>query len=339
MKAQASGADPLDLREGMAREEHALVRDTIDRRKRATHLWLEDVGRVGPHPYGYSHSGNETNPYFHQIEPGRFADLGGVLGVARLEDGRGVAAADLDGDGDLDLALRNAFFAPLVIFRNEVGAPRPSTIVALSATDCNARGIGATVRAGSQVRRIVCGDSYLSCSPAEAHFGGEVTSLRVRWPCGRETEIDGLPGTGRVTVLEDGTWTHAPFAEPVRSTREAARTLRVGDPFPLPVRSAVVHVWSSKLAACGEDVASYESLAEKLDGFVSINIDAKDARFEEGLKALGLSVAVLDGAPVRDALVAPARPLLPVVYKIDAEGRVAAKHVGRCDVVAWANSP
>ena len=77
------------------------------------------------------------------------------------------------------------------------------TAVALVGTDCNRQGIGATVRIGDQVRPILCGDSYLSCSPAEAHFGLKTAQeIQVRWPCGKTQVIRNVPVRSRVLITE-----------------------------------------------------------------------------------------------------------------------------------------
>ena len=117
---------------------------------------------------------------------------------------RGSAAADYDNDGDVDVAV-NVVGGPLVLLENgtqggrwiEVALDpfRPGTVVTATLPD-------------GQVlsREAVAGSSYLSTEDPRLHFGlGDATSvaeLRVRWPDGRETQVDGVDANRVVVVRE-----------------------------------------------------------------------------------------------------------------------------------------
>ena len=56
---------------------------------------------------GLSWSGNERNVCYLNLGDGRFVDASFVSGLDFADDGRAAATVDWDGDGDLDLWLKN----------------------------------------------------------------------------------------------------------------------------------------------------------------------------------------------------------------------------------------
>ncbi|HJU48394.1 MAG TPA: CRTAC1 family protein, partial [Gaiellaceae bacterium] len=136
--------------------------------------------------------------------PGRFADATRLVGLAHSlrVNGRGLAAADYDNDGDLDLAV-NSIGGPLLLFRNsggtghwlevQTGAFAPGTQVTVVLPD------GRTL-----VRETRAGASYLSSEDPRVHFGlgaaTRVPELRVRYPGGRETVLRDVAADRLLTV-------------------------------------------------------------------------------------------------------------------------------------------
>ncbi len=128
--------------------------------------------------------------------------------------GRGLAAADFDNDGDVDLALINSA-APAQLLVNsgaEGGAPRSWLGVRLVGAPPNGQAIGArvtlTTTAGRQSRWVVAGDSYQSSSEQRLQFGlgaGEKPlELEVRWPNGKRQRWRGLPLNGYARLVQEG---------------------------------------------------------------------------------------------------------------------------------------
>jgi hypothetical protein len=73
-------------------------------------------------------SGQEHNPFFVRAKNGRYYDLAPEIGVAQPQVSRGIATADVDGDGDLDFAVANQW-APSRFYRND--SPNPGAFLEL----------------------------------------------------------------------------------------------------------------------------------------------------------------------------------------------------------------
>lgn len=147
----------------------------------------------------------------------RFSDVAHALGADDLQDSRGVAPADFDRDGDLDLAINHntghdpmAPQGPAVLLRNDVGAAHGWLSVRLEGTASNRDAIGAVVflEAGGrrQMRQRTAGSGYASQRSGWLHFGlgGAETAdrLTVRWPSGKEETFQGLSARSRVHIVE-----------------------------------------------------------------------------------------------------------------------------------------
>jgi len=149
---------------------------------------------------------------------GRFsssADCGGF--TAGIEVSRGLAAGDVDDDGDVDFVLVNGGGAA-ELWRNT--APRRGRWLEVRAVDPRLKrdALGARIVAvGTDGRRrlgvVTSASSYQSSGDARVHFGlGTVAALarlEVRWPDGL-VESFAVPGVDRELRVERGAGGKAP---------------------------------------------------------------------------------------------------------------------------------
>jgi hypothetical protein len=154
----------------------------------------------------------QPNSVYLNVDGERFEEITERAGpgLKRVESSRAVLPVDLDGDGDLDLAVTE-FNATPQLLRND-GAPGHWLQVKLVGTRSNRDGIGARVSivAGGrrQVREITRTASFAGAVLPVAHFGlGQVDlieRLEVRWPLGDTTLQEGIAVDRLVVIHEPG---------------------------------------------------------------------------------------------------------------------------------------
>ena len=161
-------------------------------------------------------NGREQNVLFRNQGNGTFIDVGWANGADRIEDGRGLALFDANGDGSLDIALRN-YRAPAGLLINK---PTSNHWVGfeLNGTESNRDAVGARIQIRSgdheQTRVVSIGGSYLSSNSLRQHFGmgtsEKVEKVTITWPSGRSTHLENLPADRLYQISETPTGTVLP---------------------------------------------------------------------------------------------------------------------------------
>jgi enediyne biosynthesis protein E4 len=136
------------------------------------------------------------------------SDRGGpALQATRV--GRGLAVADFDNDGNLDVVISSLGQRPVLL--KNTGAPkRDWLMLRAQGSKSNSFGLGATVRlqtaAGVQVREINNVASYLSSNDVRLHFGlGDAKTIQqidIAWPSGTKQTLKDV-AVNQVLVVKE----------------------------------------------------------------------------------------------------------------------------------------
>src|SRR5262249_8901817 len=142
---------------------------------------------------------------------GKFKDVtaraGAALQVERI--GRGLAVADFDNDGNLDVAI-SSLGQRAVLLRNQGARPGNWIILRARGKKSNGFGLGATVKlqtaAGLQVREINNVASYLSSNDTRLHFGlgaaRTIQQIEILWPSGTRQVLKDV-AVNQILVVEE----------------------------------------------------------------------------------------------------------------------------------------
>lgn len=169
----------------------------------------------------HSWSGYERNVFYANNRDGTFSGVSGVVGLDFLEDSRSFVLADLDGDGRLEVILKNRNAPQLRILHNVMKDIGTSIAFSLRGKKSNRDAIGAAVTVEAdgrpQTKYLQAGSGFLSQHSKELHFGIGKSSgpvrTSVRWPSGLTQRFENLPLNHRIK-LEEGSnnFVATPFA-------------------------------------------------------------------------------------------------------------------------------
>ena len=148
---------------------------------------------------------------YRNLGKGQFEKVSESLGPDFMRPivGRGLATADYDNDGDIDIVTNNRGDYPSLL-RNDGGNANHWLTVQLIGTKSNRDGTGASLKLTSEgfvhVEQAKGGGSYMSASDPRIHFGlgkrTKIESLEITWPSGHVDKLTNLSPDQIVAVKE-----------------------------------------------------------------------------------------------------------------------------------------
>lgn len=147
---------------------------------------------------------------YRNIQGRRFRDISASAGPGVLTSraARGMAAADIDNDGQLEILINSQNAVPALL---DAKAPAGGRwiLLQLEGTQSNRSAIGARVRvkspSGTQYSEVRGGGSYLSQSDLRLHFGlgeDDHANIEVLWPSGERQSLNRLE-SGRLHRIQE----------------------------------------------------------------------------------------------------------------------------------------
>lgn len=149
---------------------------------------------------------------FRNLGKGQFEKVSESLGPDFMRPivGRGIAIADYDNDGDIDIVTNNRDDYPS-LFRNDGGNAHHWLEILLIGTKSNRDGIGASLKLTAEgithVEQARGGMGYMCAHDPRIFFGlgkrNKIDLLEITWPSGQVDKLTNVP-TDKIIAVKEG---------------------------------------------------------------------------------------------------------------------------------------
>jgi enediyne biosynthesis protein E4 len=172
-----------------------------------------------------------ANLAYRNINGWQFRDVSQEWGFDVAAVSQGMGLADLDNDGDLDVAINNLNSAATLL-RNETVAPRVA--IRLRGRTPNTQGVGARIQVlggpvARQSQEMIAAGRYLSGDDTIRVFAAGSLNARltveVRWRDGQRTILSNLPPNGVYEIAQIGAGSSPAPSDPPSNRAPAQRPL------------------------------------------------------------------------------------------------------------------
>jgi hypothetical protein len=151
----------------------------------------------------------EENQAFRNDGRGQF-DPAPQWRLGSTASGRGMVMADLDGDGDLDIAVNN-LRGLAELHENQLCGGSALMVDLRWPASHNPYAVGARVRLlttqGSLQRDVRSSGGYLSGESARLHFGlppgANIAAIEIIWPDGAHSTVQNVTGNSRLKITRN----------------------------------------------------------------------------------------------------------------------------------------
>ncbi len=182
--------------------------------------------------FGYNFVGeNSWNGYerkclFANVGNGQFMDVARPTGTDGIKDGRGVAVADFNGDGKLDLVINNNVRKSGNSLVMKLEGRMPSNRDAIGAQ------VRLTIAGKTMLRQVEAGSGFASEMMLPVHFGlggaTRIEAVEIKWPSGLVQKFDAAQTNGWINSQVQITEGNAQAIEVRPEQPSRARAFRGG---------------------------------------------------------------------------------------------------------------
>ncbi len=314
----------------------------VERRDVSSFFWRQVVAK-SPSDFGLSPSyehgwnainelirsdstwnGHERNVFFANNRDGTFSDVSGVVGTDFRDDSRAFALADLDGDGRLEIVLKNRTAPQIRILRLAMDGIGDAIAFCLRGTKSNRDAIGATVtvEAGAlrQTKYLQAGSGFLSQHTKELFFGlgANPEGIRgsVRWPSGLTQIFEQLPVNHRIEITEGAqNFLAKPFASSPKAWAQAGEILG-GESLPSSVGTWLIDPVKAADFSLPDLAGNLRNLRSLMGGHLLLNFWTTDSvACRDQLQRLHKSQPALESSGLRVAAINVDNPSNPTAVR------------------------